>query len=173
MIIVLSNTVGFVTGSQLYKNCVNMSSQKGNINRTRGQKHQNNTAFKNNLHDTSKMTKFINKIEVTNVCQKCKAVIEWKIKYKKYKVMKNPKICIKCNKKTVKQSYTVICAPCCTKLEVCAKCGTSNLLRNTVEDPQNLVAEEEEELDEESTGEKKYAYKGFSCLQICVYTKLI
>lgn len=130
-----------------------MSVQKGNTHRSRGQKHQNTRAFKNNLHDTSKMTKFINKIEVTNVCQRCKAIIEWKIKYKKYKVMKNPKSCVKCNNKTVKQSYTVICAECCTKLKICAKCGTSDLLNSTDEDPQNLAAEEEDEADDDSVEE--------------------
>lgn len=141
-----------------------MSLQKGNTSRTRGQKHQNTKAFKNNLHDTSKMTKFINKIEVTNVCQRCKAIIEWKIKYKKYKVMKNLRTCVKCNNKTVKQSYTVICGQCCVKYKICAKCGTSDLLNNnsTVEDSQKLAAEEEgeeekDEVDEENAEESDSA----------------
>ena len=68
-----------------------MSSAKGNVRKSRPQKHQNTTAFKNNLHDTSKRTKVINSIEVTCCCSRCTEVIEWKIKYKKYKLLTVPK----------------------------------------------------------------------------------
>lgn len=72
-----------------------MSSQKGNISRQRPQKHQNRVAFKNTLHDTSLRTKQINNLQVSNVCVRCKEVIEWKIKYKKYKPLTQMKTCVK------------------------------------------------------------------------------
>ncbi|XP_012234778.2 uncharacterized protein C9orf85 homolog [Linepithema humile] len=100
-----------------------MSLQKGNATRSRPQKHQNQVVFKNNLHDNSQKTKFINSIEVANVCERCKKIIEWKIKYKKYKALKAPVKCTKCEQKTVKHSYHNICLPCAKQQKVCPKCG--------------------------------------------------
>ena len=68
-----------------------MSSQRGNVKKKKAQKHQNSTAFKNNLHDTSTKTKMINDIQVTQCCSRCTEIIEWKIKYKKYKPLTVPK----------------------------------------------------------------------------------
>lgn len=99
-----------------------MSSQKGNSSRTRPQKYKNKTAFKNNLHDTSIQTKVMNNIQVSDVCVRCKEIIEWKIKYKKYKPLTQPKKCVKCEQKTVKQAYHVMCLECGRKLQVCTKC---------------------------------------------------
>ncbi|XP_048188462.1 uncharacterized protein C9orf85 homolog isoform X2 [Perognathus longimembris pacificus] len=57
------------------------------------------------------------------VCQHCKEVLEWRVKYSKYKPLSKPKKCVKCLQKTVKDSYHIICRPCACELEVCAKCG--------------------------------------------------
>lgn len=100
-----------------------MSCQKGNANRSRPQKHKNQTAFKNDLYDTSHKTKFINNIEVANVCERCKKIIEWKIKYKKYKPLKAPAKCTKCDQKTVKHAYHIMCLPCAKQQHVCPKCS--------------------------------------------------
>ncbi|XP_003708131.1 uncharacterized protein C9orf85 homolog isoform X1 [Megachile rotundata] len=100
-----------------------MSTQKGNSSRSRPQKYQNKSAFKNNLYDKSNKTKLINKIEVLNVCERCKKIIEWKIKYKKYKPLKTLSKCIKCEQKTISNAYHKICLPCANQLEVCPKCG--------------------------------------------------
>lgn len=102
-----------------------MSVQKGNSSRSRSQKYKNKTAFKNNLHDTSHRTKFINNIQVKDVCEHCKSIIDWKIKYKKYKPLTQPKTCVKCNQKTIKQAYHNMCSECCKKYGQCAKCCTS------------------------------------------------
>ncbi|ENN72914.1 hypothetical protein D910_01001 [Dendroctonus ponderosae] len=86
-----------------------MSCQKGNTVRSRPQKYKNKTAFKNNLHDTSQRTKTINSISVGNVCQRCKDIIEWKIKYKKYKPLSQLKTCVKCGQKAISKAYHTIC----------------------------------------------------------------
>lgn len=99
-----------------------MSLQKGNVSRTRPQKHKNTHVFKNTLHDSSNQTKLINSIQVSDVCLRCKDIIEWKIKYKKYKPLRQPKTCVKCSQKTVKQAYHVLCKECGTKLGICTKC---------------------------------------------------
>lgn len=68
-----------------------MSSQKGNVNRCRPQKHKNIKSFKNDMHDTSHTTKKINSLEFYGLCVRCKDIIEWKVKYKKYKPLTMPK----------------------------------------------------------------------------------
>lgn len=99
-----------------------MSTSKGNPTRKRPQKHQNRTAFRNDLHDTSRKTKFLNALEVTGVCARCKSVIEWKIKYKKYKPLTAPSKCVGCSEKTVKYAYHMLCSKCAAMKKSCAKC---------------------------------------------------
>lgn len=100
-----------------------MSSQKGNVARSRPQKHQNTFSFKNDKFDKSAQTKKINQKLHDGVCRRCKEVLEWRVKYNKYKPLSKPKKCVKCLQKTVKDSYHIMCKPCASKLEVCAKCG--------------------------------------------------
>ncbi len=68
-----------------------MSTQKGNSNRSRSQKYKNIKAFKNDLHDTSHTTKLINSLEFYGLCKRCKEIIDWKVKYKKYKPLTTAK----------------------------------------------------------------------------------
>lgn len=100
-----------------------MSSQKGNVARSRPQRHQNTFSFKNDKFDKSVKTKKINAKLHDGVCQRCKEVLEWRVKYSKYKPLSKPKKCVKCLQKTVKDSYHIMCRPCACELEVCAKCG--------------------------------------------------
>lgn len=78
------------------------------------------------MHDKTPKTKFINSIQVVNVCEKCKKVIEWKIKYKKYKPLKAPAKCTKCEQKVIKHAYHIMCGPCALHHEACPKCGEKN-----------------------------------------------
>ncbi|XP_051876112.1 uncharacterized protein C9orf85 homolog [Pristis pectinata] len=100
-----------------------MSSERGNVTRKRAQKHQNVIVFKNDKYDKSKKLKRLNAITHAGVCKRCKEVLEWKIKYSKYKPLSQPRKCVKCHQKTVKDSYHIMCKPCAFKLELCAKCG--------------------------------------------------
>lgn len=70
-----------------------MSSKRGDVQRSRPQRHQNKTAFKNDLHDNSDKIKKLNSMCISEVCLKCKEVIQWKIKYRKYKPLTQPKTC--------------------------------------------------------------------------------
>lgn len=101
-----------------------MSSRKGD-NKKKGQKYQNANAFKNNLHDISKTAKAINGLVVQGVCERCREIIEWKKKYKKYKPLTAPKKCVKCGQKTVKHAYHTICMNCAAEHGVCEKCGST------------------------------------------------
>lgn len=102
-----------------------MSSQRGNVSRTRSQKHKNTTVFKNDKYDATNTLKKLNTKVHDGVCQRCKDILEWKIKYNKYKLLTKPKKCVKCFQKTVKEAYHVLCKPCALKLGFCAKCGKS------------------------------------------------
>ncbi|KAL4623160.1 hypothetical protein GN956_G19355 [Arapaima gigas] len=100
-----------------------MSSQKGNTSRTRGQKYQNATAFKNNKYGASVQVKVANAKVHDGVCQHCKDILEWKVKYNKYKPLTQPRKCVKCLQKTVRDAYCIICRPCALSQGACAKCG--------------------------------------------------
>ncbi|XP_026764517.1 uncharacterized protein C9orf85 homolog [Galleria mellonella] len=99
-----------------------MSTSRGNTSRKRAQKHQNKTAFKNDLHDTSQKTKFLNSMELKGVCKRCKDILEWKIKFKKYKPLTAPRKCVDCEQKSIKYAYHLLCSNCALKKTVCAKC---------------------------------------------------
>ncbi|XP_056149057.1 uncharacterized protein C9orf85 homolog [Lampris incognitus] len=100
-----------------------MSSQKGNVNRSRSQKHQNSTAFRNDKYGATVQVKKAKSKIHDGLCQHCKGVLEWKIRYNKYKSLTQPRKCVKCSQKTVKDAYHIICKPCSLQLELCAKCG--------------------------------------------------
>ncbi|XP_022334142.2 uncharacterized protein C9orf85 homolog [Crassostrea virginica] len=100
-----------------------MSSQKGNVRKTGSQKYQNKQAFKNSLHDTTPRVKLMNNVKLGGVCKRCKDIIDWKIKYKKYKPLTVPKKCTKCLEKKIKQAYYTICIQCAKEKNICAKCG--------------------------------------------------
>lgn len=80
-----------------------MSSKKGDCQRKRPQRHQNSTSFKNDLHDKSTRIKNLNALAINEVCQRCHDVIEWKIKYRKYKALSQPRSCNICNERKVKK----------------------------------------------------------------------
>lgn len=69
-----------------------MSGQRDTVNRTRRQK--NTIAFKSDLHSTNPRVQALLSMDVLYVCTKCKDTISCKIKYKKYKTLKQPKRCI-------------------------------------------------------------------------------
>ncbi|XP_063311118.1 uncharacterized protein C9orf85 homolog [Pelobates fuscus] len=100
-----------------------MSSQRGNVQRSRPQKHRNASVFRNDKYESNHLTKKLNSKLHDGVCQRCKDVLEWRVKFSKYKPLSQPKKCVKCLQKTVKDSYHIICRPCAMQLEICCKCG--------------------------------------------------
>ncbi|XP_062238208.1 uncharacterized protein C9orf85 homolog [Platichthys flesus] len=100
-----------------------MSSQKGNVSRSRAQKHQNAIAYKNNKYGATVQVKVANSKIHDGLCLHCKGVLEWKVKYNKYKSLTQPRKCVKCFQKTVKDAYHILCKPCSVELEICCKCG--------------------------------------------------
>lgn len=118
-----------------------MSTERGNGSRTRPQKHKNRHVFKNDLHDKTPQQKRLNSLHISEVCQHCKGVIEWKIKYKKYKALTQLKTCTKCSQKKIRKAYHVLCRDCALEARVCAKCLKS-AEEVDIEPPQPTLEEE-------------------------------
>merc|ERR1711915_115238 len=101
-----------------------MSTRPGNhVKKKPAQKHQNATAYKFDKYKTDPKAKLLKNLQVINCCPKCTDVIEWKIKYGKYKTLSAPAKCVDCLQKTVKYNYHIRCGPCVEKSGKCAKCG--------------------------------------------------
>lgn len=101
-----------------------MSTRSGEENRKRSQKHQNRIKW--NAYDkfkTDTKSKLASTVNVTNCCVKCTGIIEWKIKYGKYKPISQPAKCTKCSEKRIKSAYHILCLPCVRETGSCAKCG--------------------------------------------------
>ncbi|XP_043967112.1 uncharacterized protein C9orf85 homolog [Gambusia affinis] len=122
-----------------------MSSQKGNVSRSRAQKHQNSIAFKNDKYGATAQVKKANSKIHDGLCQHCKGVLEWKVKYNKYKPLTQPKKCVKCCQKTVRDAYHIVCKLCSLQLEICCKCGK----KEEVIIPVNSHLDKKEQEDEE------------------------
>lgn len=124
-----------------------MSHPKGGMSRSHGQRYQNTTAFKNDKHGASPQVKKANAKQHDGVCQRCKDILEWKVKYNKYKFLTQPRKCVKCMQKTVKDAYHVMCRECALKLQLCAKCGKNEEVV--------IPLDKKEEEDEEETNNIK------------------
>jgi len=98
----------------------------GHIKKKPAQKHKNTTAFKFDKYRTDPKAKVLKNLEVIHCCPKCTSVLEWKIKYGKYKPLTTPAKCVDCLQKVVKHSYHIRCGPCVEKSGKCAKCGVQN-----------------------------------------------
>ena len=101
-----------------------MSTRPGqHVKKKPAQKHQNSHTYKFDKYRTDPTAKVLKGLQVVNCCPKCTQVIEWKIKYGKYKPLTVPGKCVECLQKTVKHSYHIRCVPCVLKVKKCAKCG--------------------------------------------------
>jgi len=81
------------------------------------------------------------------VCPRCKDILEWKIKYKKYKQLKAAKNCNKCHNKCVKEAYHTSCHQCSTDLKICPKCAAP--WSEWSKEFQKTTSENEEDVDNE------------------------
>lgn len=133
-----------------------MSSQKGNVSRSRAQKHKNNTAFVNNKYGATVQVQKANSKIHDGLCKHCKGVLEWRVRYNKYKSLTQPKKCIKCAQRTVKDAYHILCKPCSLELDICCKCGK----KEKIVIPINSGDNNDEEGGQEEEGEEKDEEKG-------------
>lgn len=96
-----------------------MSTEKGNI-RKEGQKYQNSFGFKHNKN--SMLTRKIQETPLDFLCEHCLDILEWKIKFRKYKPLSAPSKCIACELKSVYKGHRNICDKCAITNKLCTKC---------------------------------------------------
>lgn len=125
-----------------------MSTQSGNY-RKKPQKHQNTTAWKADKHKSDPKTKLIQSLTITNCCQHCTGVLEWKIKYGKYKPLTQPGKCVKCGEKRIKFAYHTLCTICAESSGHCAKCNKVEEVVNKPEPTPEEAAKLDSELKQE------------------------
>ena len=97
-----------------------MSTRSGDPKK-QGQKYQNAFAFKHNKN--SKLTLKIRQSPLDNLCKRCFDILEWKIKYRKYKPLTTAAKCNTCNQKNVFKAYRTKCDFCALPHLLCTKCG--------------------------------------------------
>lgn len=96
-----------------------MSTKKGN-NTKQGQKHQNTFAFKHNKN--SRLTRKIQEAPLDLLCEHCLQVLQWKIKYRKYRPLSTPGKCNLCELKNILKGHRMICDQCSKQHMLCSKC---------------------------------------------------
>eukprot|EP00252_Welwitschia_mirabilis_P007645 TRINITY_DN19243_c0_g1_i1.p1 TRINITY_DN19243_c0_g1~~TRINITY_DN19243_c0_g1_i1.p1 ORF type:complete len:213 (-),score=46.76 TRINITY_DN19243_c0_g1_i1:591-1229(-) len=113
-------------------------------------KHQNKYAWKADAgrkkNETEPGGKLRPLAEISGVCSRCKDQIEWKRKYGKYKLLKEPAKCNQCGKRAVRQAYHRLCSACAKERGVCAKCA--HVVDNIVGRDADKVEAERKELEE-------------------------
>jgi len=116
-----------------------MSTKRGESgNRKKPPKHQNTTAWNWKRDKSDSKAKLIQSLTIINCCQRCTEVIEWKIKYGKYKPLSQPAKCVRCSGKKIKYAYHILCADCVSETGHCAKC---NKIEEVVNPPEASVSE--------------------------------
>ena len=122
-----------------------MSTRPGSHQKKKpAQKHKNVSSFKFDKYRTDPQAKVLKSLQIVNCCEKCTSVLEWKIKYGKYKKLTTPAKCVDCLQKVVKHNYHIRCEACVQKSGKCAKCGEPvEKFVNNVEISQTILAREE------------------------------
>jgi hypothetical protein len=82
--------------------------------------HPNKFAYTHNRN--SKLTKTILSHPVTGLCPPCHSVIQWRKKFRKYKMLTVAKKCVQCQGKKIKEAYHIICRDCGRDKRCCEKC---------------------------------------------------
>ena len=117
-----------------------MSTSRRGDNVKKGQRYQNSWAYKAALHKTKKLDP--SAVQLAGLCPRCREVIQWKMKYGKYKPLSAPKkwcacfpnlsLCLitlfcpsstLCGGRKVRLAYHHVCRECSGDKEVCGKCG--------------------------------------------------
>ncbi|CAF0842110.1 unnamed protein product [Adineta ricciae] len=94
------------------------------------------------------MTKEINALEHKGLCEHCQQVLEWRVHFRKYKPLTQPKKCVRCLQKNILRAYYIVCDDCGAKDNLCCKCGQSQ--DAPIERPVPAVEEEREQVEFEN-----------------------
>ncbi|KAJ3144422.1 hypothetical protein HDU89_008248 [Geranomyces variabilis] len=107
------------------------------------QKYQNTFAFKPDKNNQSASK--IAALPAQGLCQKCLDIIDWRKRMSKYKPLTQPKTCLACHGKKIKDAYHVLCRDCAGEQNVCAKCRESTEIVISDHKPASQRLREEQE----------------------------
>jgi hypothetical protein len=100
-----------------------MSTAKGSgAGRTRAQAYQNTHAFRHNKN-SRKTNELRARVNTGGLCARCADKIEWRVKYRKYKALTQPRKCNACDERTVRHAYRTLCDGCAGARGVCPQCA--------------------------------------------------
>eukprot|EP01128_Nolandella_sp_AFSM9_P004673 TRINITY_DN2134_c0_g1_i1.p1 TRINITY_DN2134_c0_g1~~TRINITY_DN2134_c0_g1_i1.p1 ORF type:complete len:296 (-),score=60.48 TRINITY_DN2134_c0_g1_i1:81-968(-) len=114
--------------------------KRGNVRK--GARQANLNAFKYKHNKNSKKTRKIFATPIEGLCSSCTRKLEWKKDYRKYKPLSQPKKCTSCSRRSIVNSYHVICRDCFQEQQCCAKCLQK---REIVLDYNEATKEEEDQ----------------------------
>lgn len=100
-----------------------MNKAEGNSIKTgtkKSQKYKNKTGYKVKYKD-DKINLQKNAI-LDRVCERCYEQLQWKLKYGKFKPIKQPKKCENCKMNSILKPYRSLCNKCGDELKKCTKC---------------------------------------------------
>ena len=87
---------------------------------SRKPKYQNKTTYELKYHP--ELRELQDTAPRNNLCQRCFDIINWKLKYGKYKKPSQPGKCKVCSMKNVLKAYRHTCDACSTSKSICSKC---------------------------------------------------
>ena len=120
------------------------------MKRSKKPAHQNLFSFKHNKN--SRLTKKIAEEPLDLLCRRCFAKLNWRRKYRKFKLRTVPGRCNVCSQKDILKAYRTWCDACAKARDICAKCGKEPICKNTEEIGSD---EGQEDSDEEVKPEEK------------------
>jgi Uncharacterized conserved protein (DUF2039) len=121
-----------------------MSTARGSgVGRTRAQAYQNTHAFRHNKN--SKKSNLLRaRVNTGGLCLRCSEKIEWRIKYRKYKPLTQPRKCNGCDERSVRHAYRTLCDDCADKRGVCPQCAEATRVNPKV--PSKTEANREQDI---------------------------
>lgn len=112
----------------------------------RQQAHQNTFAFKHNKG--SKLTKKIEGEPLTFLCKRCYAKLEWRKKFRKFKLRTVPGRCPICEVKNVFKGHRKLCDKCSRDRNLCSKCFKEPIWDQSTEEIKETTEEIKETTEE-------------------------
>ncbi len=90
------------------------------------------------------------------LCKRCYEIIDWKLKFGKYKKLRTPRKCQFCQRKLVCKAYRHICDICAQEKKACAKCMKSINAFQPYKNPKTEEIKENKQIFQIKVFLKKY-----------------
>jgi hypothetical protein len=88
----------------------------------KSQSHKNTHTYKLEYKEDKKLLQ--KHAVLDRLCKRCLEQLQWKLKFGKYKPIREAKKCQKCEQLTVVKPYRFFCNKCADETVCCSKCGS-------------------------------------------------